>query len=171
MLNVFRKEREHINEIHDLKAQMARQESMVDQLVKKLILVTKEKSLENSLDKPICCSTTNAQRIAKTISLGKPTPFSNFSLEWENFPNKTVVNKTNVSDGLFKPVTQQSFPQNRNPAIRNTNVLKPGMYRIASTTTQTRTPQLLMLLEYKSSTGSKTSGVDSTLTSVSKTTT
>ncbi|GKG33975.1 hypothetical protein Tco_0434134, partial [Tanacetum coccineum] len=45
-------------------------------------------------------------------------------------------------DGLFKPVTQQNLPQKRNQAVRNTNVLKPEMFRIASTTTQTRTPQL-----------------------------
>ncbi|GJZ49941.1 hypothetical protein Tco_0604131 [Tanacetum coccineum] len=59
-----------------------------------------------------------------------------------SFQTKQSVNKTNVSDGLFKPVTKQNLPQNRNQAVRNTNVLKPGMYRIASTTTQTRTPQL-----------------------------
>ncbi|GJZ67255.1 hypothetical protein Tco_0630495 [Tanacetum coccineum] len=54
-----------------------------------------------------------------------------------SFQTKQSVNKTNVSDGLFKPVTQQNLPQNRNQAVRNTNVLKPGMYRIASTTTHT----------------------------------
>ncbi|GKF81145.1 hypothetical protein Tco_0239747, partial [Tanacetum coccineum] len=35
-----------------------------------------------------------------------------------------------------------NLPRNRNQAVRNTNVLKLGMFRIASTTTQTRTPQL-----------------------------
>ncbi|GJT94125.1 hypothetical protein Tco_1082970 [Tanacetum coccineum] len=37
-------------------------------------------------------------------------------------------------------VTQQSLPQNRNQGIRNTNVLKPGMFRIAPHKKQT--PQL-----------------------------
>ncbi|GJU03666.1 hypothetical protein Tco_1114004 [Tanacetum coccineum] len=58
------------------------------------------------------------------------------------FQTKQSVNKTNVSDGLFKPVTQQNLPQKRNQAVRNTNVLKPGMFRISSTITQTKTPQL-----------------------------
>ncbi|GJT95459.1 retrovirus-related pol polyprotein from transposon TNT 1-94 [Tanacetum coccineum] len=65
----------------------------------------------------------NAQRIPKPSVLGKPTPFSN-SPEMRSFQTKQSVNKTNVSDGLFKPVTQQSLPQNRNQAIRNTNVLE-----------------------------------------------
>ncbi|GJT93710.1 reverse transcriptase domain-containing protein [Tanacetum coccineum] len=46
------------------------------------------------------------------------------------------------SDVCLNYTTQQNLPQNRNQAVRNTNVLKPGMFRIASTTTQTRTPQL-----------------------------
>ncbi|GKB05172.1 hypothetical protein Tco_0833367 [Tanacetum coccineum] len=83
----------------------------------------------------------NAQRIPKPSVLGKPTPFSN-SPEMRSFQTNKSVNKTNASDGLFKPVTQQNLPQKRNQAVRNTNVLKPGMFRIASTTTQTRTPQL-----------------------------
>ncbi|GKA22025.1 retrovirus-related pol polyprotein from transposon TNT 1-94 [Tanacetum coccineum] len=35
-----------------------------------------------------------------------------------------------------------NLPQNRKQAEIHSNVLKPGMYRIATTTTQTRTPQL-----------------------------
>ncbi|GJR90315.1 hypothetical protein Tco_0214326 [Tanacetum coccineum] len=79
------------------------------------------------------------KRIPKHPVLGKPTPFSN-SPEMRSFQTNKSVNKTNASDGLFKPVTQQNLPQKRNQAVRNTNVLKPGMFRIASTTTQTRTP-------------------------------
>ncbi|GJX17493.1 hypothetical protein Tco_0218325 [Tanacetum coccineum] len=59
-----------------------------------------------------------------------------------SFQTKQSVNKTNVSDGLFKPVTQQNLPQKRNQAVRNTNVLKPGMHRIATSTKQNREPQL-----------------------------
>ncbi|GJU41931.1 hypothetical protein Tco_1194888 [Tanacetum coccineum] len=76
-----------------------------------------------------------------------------------SFQTKQSVNKTNVSDGLFKPVTQQSLPQNRNQAVRNTNVLKPGMYRIASTTTQTKTPQLPHASRNTNPHMSKSSGV------------
>ncbi|GJX91034.1 hypothetical protein Tco_0344360 [Tanacetum coccineum] len=84
-----------------------------------------------------------------------------------SFQTKQSVNKTNVSDGLFKPVTQQSLPQNRNQAVRNTNVLKPGMFRIASTTTQTRTPQLPHASRNTNPHMSKSSGVIHT-TSVSR---
>ncbi|GJU87516.1 hypothetical protein Tco_1295062 [Tanacetum coccineum] len=105
-------------------------------------------------------------KIPKPSVLGKPTPFSN-SPEMRNFQTNKSVNKTNVSDGLFKPVTQQSLPQNRNQAVRNTNVLKPGMFRIASTTTQTRTPQLPHASRNTNPHMSKSSGVIHT-TSVSR---
>ncbi|GKB89104.1 hypothetical protein Tco_0961376 [Tanacetum coccineum] len=149
--NVFRKEREQYHEIQDLKAQMQDKNMVINEL-KKLILVTKGKSVETQFDKPSV--------------LGKPTPFSN-SPEMRSFQTKQSVNKTNVSDGLFKPVTQQSLPQNRNQAVRNTNVLKPGMFRIASTTTQTRTPQLPHASRNTNPHMSKSSGVIHT-TSVSR---
>ncbi|GKB85884.1 hypothetical protein Tco_0958156 [Tanacetum coccineum] len=53
-----------------------------------------------------------------------------------------LVPKTNVSKGLSKPVTTQNLPQTTWQAVRNTNVIKPGMYQIDTRTTQTRTPQL-----------------------------
>ncbi|GJR62578.1 retrovirus-related pol polyprotein from transposon TNT 1-94, partial [Tanacetum coccineum] len=125
-----------------------------------------DKSVKLKFDKPSVVRQPNAQRIPKPSVLGKPTPFSN-SPEMRSFQTKQSVNKTNVSDGLFKPVTQQSLPQNRNQAIRNTNVLKPGMYRIASTTTQTRTPQLPHASRNTNPHMSKSSGVIHT-TSVSR---
>ncbi|GJT80691.1 hypothetical protein Tco_1055033 [Tanacetum coccineum] len=163
--NVFRKEREQYHEIQDLKAQMQDKNMVINEL-KKLILVTKGKSVETQFDKPSVVRQPNAQRIPKPSVLGKPTPFSN-SPKMRSFQMKQSVNKTNVSDGLFKPVTQQSLPQNRNQAIRNTNVLKPGMYRIASTTTQTRTPQLPHASRNTNPHMSKSSGVIHT-TSVSR---
>ncbi|GJZ01582.1 retrovirus-related pol polyprotein from transposon TNT 1-94 [Tanacetum coccineum] len=75
--------------------------------------------------------------------------------------------KTMCRRWLFKPVTKQSLPQKRNQAVRNTNVLKPGMYRIASTTTQTRTPQLPHASRNTNPYMSKSSGVIHT-TSVSR---
>ncbi|GJV55550.1 retrovirus-related pol polyprotein from transposon TNT 1-94 [Tanacetum coccineum] len=60
-----------------------------------------------------------------------------------------------------------NLPQKRNQAVRNTNVLKPGMYRIASTTTQTRTPQLPLASRNTNPHMSKSSGVIHT-TSVSR---
>ncbi|GJS56265.1 hypothetical protein Tco_0629627 [Tanacetum coccineum] len=163
--NVFRKEREQYHEIQDLKAQMQDKNMVINEL-KKLILVTKGKSVETQFDKPSVVRQPNAQRIPKPSVLGKPTPFSN-SPEMRSFQTKQSVNKTNVSDGLFKPVTQQSLPQNRNQAVRNTNVLKPGMFRIASTTTQTKTPQLPHASRNTNPHMSKSSGVIHT-TSVSR---
>nr|GFA60390.1 hypothetical protein [Tanacetum cinerariifolium] len=52
------------------------------------------------------------------------------------------VPKTNVSEGLSKPVTAQTLPQTARQAVCNTNVLKPGMYRIDNRSTQTRATQL-----------------------------
>ncbi|GJY20936.1 hypothetical protein Tco_0393502 [Tanacetum coccineum] len=149
--NVFRKEREQYHEIQDLKAQMQDKNMVINEL-KKLILVTKGKSVETQFDKPSVVRQPNAQRIPKPSVLGKPTPFSN-SPEMRCFQTKQSVNKTNVSDGLFKPVTQQNLPQKRNQAVRNTNVLKPGMFRIASTTTTKQNnhkPQLKKLSIKKS---------------------
>ncbi|GKF83031.1 hypothetical protein Tco_0244687, partial [Tanacetum coccineum] len=75
-------------------------------------------------DKPSVVRQPNAQRIPKPSILGKPSPFSD-SLERKYFAKKQSVLKTNESEGLSKP-----------------NVIKPGMYQIASSTTQTRAPQL-----------------------------
>nr|GFB58067.1 hypothetical protein [Tanacetum cinerariifolium] len=83
----------------------------------------------------------NAQRIPKPSVLGKPTPFSD-SLERKYFPNTKSVPKANVSEGLSKPVTAQTLPQTARQAVCNTNVLKPGMYRIDNRPTHTRAPQL-----------------------------
>ncbi|GJX03098.1 retrovirus-related pol polyprotein from transposon TNT 1-94, partial [Tanacetum coccineum] len=138
--NVFRKEREQYHEIQDLKAQMQDKNIAISEL-KKLIENCKGKSVETQFNKPSVVRQPNAQRIPKPSVLGKPTPFSN-SPEMRSFQTKQSVNKTNVSDGLFKQVTQQNLPQNRKQAEIHSNVLKPGMYRIATTTTQNREPQL-----------------------------
>nr|GEY22364.1 hypothetical protein [Tanacetum cinerariifolium] len=47
----------------------------------------------------------------------------------ENLWTKSVP-KTNVSEGLSKPVTAQTLPQTARQAVSNTNVLKPRMYQI-----------------------------------------
>ncbi|GJS47948.1 hypothetical protein Tco_0598069 [Tanacetum coccineum] len=163
--NVFRKEREQYHEIQDLKAQMQDKNIAISEL-KKLIEKCKGKSVETQFDKPSVVRQPNAQRIPKPSVLGKPTPFSN-SPEMRSFQTKQSVNKTNVSDGLFKQVTQQNLPQNRKQAEIHSNVLKPGMYRIASTTTQTRTPQLPHASRNTNPHMSKSSGVIHT-TSVSR---
>ncbi|GJY89006.1 hypothetical protein Tco_0503634 [Tanacetum coccineum] len=125
--NVFRKEREQYHEIQDLKAQMQDKNMVINEL-KKLILVTKGKSVETQFDKPSVVRQPNAQRIPKPSVLGKPTPFSN------SFSNS--------------------------PEMRR-------MFRIASTTTQTRTPQLPHASRNTNPHMSKSSGVIHT-TSVSR---
>ncbi|GJQ97177.1 hypothetical protein Tco_0008316 [Tanacetum coccineum] len=84
--NVFRKEREQYHEIQDLKAQMQDKNMVINEL-KKLILVTKGKSVETQFDKPSVVRQPNAQRIPKPSVLGKPTPFSN-SPEMRSFQTK-----------------------------------------------------------------------------------
>ncbi|GJS26850.1 hypothetical protein Tco_0487470 [Tanacetum coccineum] len=106
--NVFRKEREQYHEIQDLKAQMQDKNMVINEL-KKLILVTKGKSVETQFDKPSVVRQPNAQRIPKPSVLGKPTPFSN-SPEMRSFQTKQSVNKTNVSDGV-NHTTSVSRPQ------------------------------------------------------------
>ncbi|GJY13638.1 hypothetical protein Tco_0382947 [Tanacetum coccineum] len=84
--------------------------------------------METQFDKPSVVRQPNAQRIPKPSVLGKPTPFSN-SPEMRSFQTKQTVNKTNVSDGLFKQATQQNLPQIRKQVVRNTNVITPGPSR------------------------------------------
>ncbi|GJS36638.1 retrovirus-related pol polyprotein from transposon TNT 1-94 [Tanacetum coccineum] len=106
--NVFRKEREQYHEIQDLKAQMQDKNMVINEL-KKLILVTKGKSVETQFDKPSVVRQPNAQRIPKPSVLGKPTPFSN-SPEMRSFQTNKSVNKTNASDGVIH-TTSVSRPQ------------------------------------------------------------
>ncbi|GJS60140.1 retrovirus-related pol polyprotein from transposon TNT 1-94 [Tanacetum coccineum] len=138
--NVFRKEREQYVEIQDLKAQLQDKNMAISEL-KKLVAKCKGKSVDTKFDKPSVVRQPNAQRIPKPSVLGKPAPFSD-SLERKYFAKKKSVPKTNESEGLSKPVTLQNLPKTAMQAVRNTNVIKPGMYRIASSTTQTRAPQL-----------------------------
>ncbi|GJS31873.1 hypothetical protein Tco_0492493 [Tanacetum coccineum] len=124
------KQTESVNkEVHNnlLKAQMQDKNIAISEL-KKLIENCKGKSVETQFNKPSVVRQPNAQRIPKPSVLGKPTPFSN-SPEMRSFQTKQSVNKTNVSDGLFKQVTQQNLPQIRKQAVRNTNVIAPGPSR------------------------------------------
>ncbi|GJZ55381.1 retrovirus-related pol polyprotein from transposon TNT 1-94 [Tanacetum coccineum] len=163
--NVFRKEREQYHEIQDLKAQMQDKNIAISEL-KKLIEKCKGKSVETQFDKPSVVRQPNAQRIPKPSVLGKPTPFSN-SPEMRSFQTKQSVNKTNVSDGLFKQVTQQNLPQIRKQAVRNTNVIAPGPSRNPPTTTQNKEPQLPHASRNTNPHVSKSTGVNHT-TSVSR---
>ncbi|GJU48624.1 retrovirus-related pol polyprotein from transposon TNT 1-94 [Tanacetum coccineum] len=108
--------------------------------LKKLIEKCKGKSVKTKFDKPSVVRQPNAQRISKPSVLGKPTPFSD-SLKRKSFSMTKSVPKTNVSKSLSKPVTTQILPQTTRQAVRKTNVINPGMYRIDTRTTQSRAPQ------------------------------
>ncbi|GJY07790.1 retrovirus-related pol polyprotein from transposon TNT 1-94 [Tanacetum coccineum] len=99
------------------------------------------KSMETKFDKLSVVRQPNAQRIPNPSVLGKPTPFSD-SFERESFSKTKWVPKTNVLECLSKPATIQILPQTARQAVKNTNVIKPDMYRIDTRTTQTRAPQL-----------------------------
>ncbi|GJY11615.1 hypothetical protein Tco_0380924 [Tanacetum coccineum] len=109
--------------------------------LKKLIEKCKGKSMETKFDKPSVVRQPNAQGILKPSVLGKPTLFLD-SLERKSFSKTKSVHQTNVSDNLSQPVTTQILPQTARQVVRNTNVIKPGMYRIDTRITQTRAPQL-----------------------------
>nr|GEW65457.1 hypothetical protein [Tanacetum cinerariifolium] len=72
--------------------------------------------MDTKFDKPSVVRQPNAQRIPKPSILGKPAPFSN-SLERIYFSKTKSVPKTNVSEGLSKPVTAQTLPQTARQVI------------------------------------------------------
>ncbi|GJR45872.1 hypothetical protein Tco_1313975 [Tanacetum coccineum] len=121
--NVFLKECEQYFKIEDLKAQLQDKNIAIIEL-KKLIEKCRGKFVETK--KPSVVRQPNAQRILKPSVLGKPIPFSD-SLERKSFSKTKSVPKINVSEGLSKPVTTQIWPQTGRQAVRNTNVIKPGM--------------------------------------------
>ncbi|GJZ88346.1 hypothetical protein Tco_0660128 [Tanacetum coccineum] len=91
---------------------------------------------------------------------------SRSSLSWL-CPDAVTKSMTPSLDGSrqhrFMPVTPSpSFilPQNRKQAVRNTNVIKPGMYRIDTRTTQTRAPQLLQTFRNTNPRMSTSTGVN-----------
>nr|GEY76354.1 hypothetical protein [Tanacetum cinerariifolium] len=96
------------------------------------------KYVETKFDKPSVVRQPNAQQIPKPSVLGKPNPYSN-SLERIYFSKTMSVPKTNVSDGLSKPLTAQTLPHTARQAVSNTNVLKPGMYGINNRSQQAAT--------------------------------
>ncbi|GJX24302.1 retrovirus-related pol polyprotein from transposon TNT 1-94 [Tanacetum coccineum] len=155
--NVFLKEREKYFEIQDFKAQLQDKNLAICEL-KKLIEKCKGKSVETKFNKPSIVRQPNAQRIPKPSVLGKPTPFSD-SFERKKFSNTKSVLKSNVSEGLSKLVTTHILPQTIRKVERNTNVIKPGMYRINTRSTQTRAPQLPQTYRYTNARVSTSTGV------------
>nr|GEU35392.1 retrovirus-related Pol polyprotein from transposon TNT 1-94 [Tanacetum cinerariifolium] len=101
--------------IQDFQAQLQDKNIAISKL-KKLIEKGKGKFVETKFDKPSVVRQPNAKRIPKPLVLGKPAPFSN-SHERSYFSKTKSVPKTNVSEGLLKPVTAQTLPQTARQAI------------------------------------------------------
>nr|GFC32773.1 hypothetical protein [Tanacetum cinerariifolium] len=62
--------------------------------------------------------------------------------EQKDFSKSTSVTQTHLSNDFSKPVTAQTLPTNKKSILTNTNVLAPGMYKLHTDHTQTRTSQL-----------------------------
>nr|GEX22128.1 hypothetical protein [Tanacetum cinerariifolium] len=99
------------------------------------------KSVETKFEKSSVIRQPNAFKIQRPSILGKPNIFSD-SLERKDFSKSKSVTKNNVSNDFLKPVTAQILPPNKKSILKNTNVLAPGMYKLHTEPTQTRTSQL-----------------------------
>nr|GEV78403.1 copia protein [Tanacetum cinerariifolium] len=118
------------DKLEHLKAKLQDKNIAISEL-KKLTEKGKGKYVDTKFDRPSVVRQPNAQRIPKPSVLGKPAPFSN-SLDRIYFPKTKSVLKTNVSEGLSKPVTAQTLPQTARQAVSNTNVLKPEIPQLKS---------------------------------------
>nr|GEW44251.1 hypothetical protein [Tanacetum cinerariifolium] len=133
----FRKEREQYFESQDLKAQLQDKGIAISEL-KKLIERLKGKSMETKFGKSSVIRQPNASKSQRPSILGKPTIFS-YSLERKDCSKSKSVTKNNVSNDFLKPVTAQILPPNKKSILKNTNVLAPGMYKLHTKPTETRT--------------------------------
>ncbi|GJV92656.1 retrovirus-related pol polyprotein from transposon TNT 1-94 [Tanacetum coccineum] len=138
--NVFLKEREQYFKIQDLKAQL-QDKSIATSELKKLIEKMKGKPVETKFEKPSVIRQSNAFKSQRQSVLGKPTTFSD-SLAKKDFSKSKSVTTNKLSNDFSKQVTTQILPQNVKPILKNTNVIAPGMYKVHTQTSQTRTPQL-----------------------------
>nr|GFB26785.1 integrase, catalytic region, zinc finger, CCHC-type, peptidase aspartic, catalytic [Tanacetum cinerariifolium] len=124
----------------DLKAQLQDKGIAISEL-KKLIEKLKGKSVETKFEKSSVIRQPNAFKSQRPSILGKPTTFSN-SFVRKDISKSTSVAQTYVSNDFSKPVTAQILPANKKSILKNTNVLNPGMYKIHTDHTQTRTSKL-----------------------------
>nr|GEX46436.1 hypothetical protein [Tanacetum cinerariifolium] len=136
----FCKEREQYFEIQDLKARLQDNGIVISEL-KKLIEKLKGKSVDTKFQKSLVIRQPNAFKSQRPSILGKSTVFSD-SLERKYFSKSKSVTQKNVSNDFSKPVTAQILPPNKKFILKNTNVLAPGMYKLHTEPTQTRTSQL-----------------------------
>nr|GEY75283.1 hypothetical protein [Tanacetum cinerariifolium] len=109
--------------------------------LKKLIEKLKGKSVDTKFGKSSVTRQPNAFKSHRPSILGKLTIFS-YSLKRKDFSMSKSVTKNNVSNDFSKPVTAHILPPIKKSILKNTNVLAPGMYKLNTNPTQTRTSQL-----------------------------
>nr|GEU76563.1 hypothetical protein [Tanacetum cinerariifolium] len=119
----------------EIALQKRKEQNIAISELKKLIEKGKGKYVDTKFDKPFVVRQPNAQRIPKPSVLGKPAPFS-YSLARRYFPKTNSVPKTNVSEGLSKPVTAQTLPQTARQAVRVNH--KPNVSRPQHKSNQSR---------------------------------
>nr|GEY03146.1 hypothetical protein [Tanacetum cinerariifolium] len=125
----------------ELDLQQCKEKIKNDKSFKKLIEKLKGKSVDTKFEKSSVIRQPNAFKSQRPSILGKPTIFS-YSLERKDFSKSKSVTKNNVSNNFSKPVTAQTLPLNKKSILKNTKVLAPGMYKLHTEPTQTRTLQL-----------------------------
>nr|GFB32266.1 hypothetical protein [Tanacetum cinerariifolium] len=106
-----------------------------------ILFIIKGKSVDTKFEKSSVIRQPNAFKSQRPSVLGKPTTFSN-SFVRKDFSKSTSVTQTHMSTDFSKPVTAQTLPTNKKSILKNTNVLAPGMYKLHTDHTQTRTSQL-----------------------------
>ncbi|GJZ36753.1 retrovirus-related pol polyprotein from transposon TNT 1-94 [Tanacetum coccineum] len=90
------------------------------------------------------CKTSFAKpEFLKKAQRANPRLYDIDSLAKKDFSKSKPVTTQNVSNDFSKnQITAQSLPQNMLPIVKKTNVIAPGMYKVHTKLTQTRTPQL-----------------------------
>nr|GFB47083.1 hypothetical protein [Tanacetum cinerariifolium] len=114
----------------DLKAQLQDKGIVISEL-KKLIEKLKGKSVDTKFEKSSVIRQPNDFKSQRPSVLGKPTTFSNSFIR-KDFSKSSSVTQNNVSNDFSKPVTTQTLPTNKNPCLKNANVLAPGIPQLKS---------------------------------------
>ncbi|GJT52246.1 hypothetical protein Tco_0978403 [Tanacetum coccineum] len=121
--------KQYQNEVNDIRA---------ERIAKSVTLASRASDWLEEPDEEIVDGIESTLQFHGKRFRGLPEESSFYDSHW----NSSGYIKSNVSDGSSKQVTQQNLPQNRKQAKIHTNTLTPGMYRIATSTTQNREPQL-----------------------------
>nr|GEW51551.1 hypothetical protein [Tanacetum cinerariifolium] len=132
---------DHMNAILGIYTELDEDKGIVKSELKKLIEKLKGNSVDTKFEKSSVVREPNAFKSERSSIFGKPTILSN-SLARKDFLTSKFVTKNDVSIDFSKQVTTQILPSDKKSILNNTNVLAPGMYKLHTEPTQTRTSQL-----------------------------